>query len=64
MAKFPGGVKFPIAFFGTFQDVAANPRTPRTRRSGCLVTAGLGSFLPAWNAGSRVKASDVFSQVA
>jgi len=57
---FPGGIKFPIAFFGTFK---MSPRILLLGPALGAFTAGLGSFLPAWS-GSRVKASDVFSQVA
>jgi putative ABC transport system permease protein len=60
LAAFPGGIKFPIAFFGTFfLDVKILVYGPLL---GALA-AGLGTFLPAYN-GSKVKASDVFSQVA
>ncbi len=57
---FPGGIKFPIAFFGTFK------LDWRILWLGPLlgaVAAALGTFMPAWN-GCKVKASEVFSQVA
>jgi len=55
-----GGFKFPIAFFGAFYI----PADAIVWGVGVgLLTALLGSVMPAWNAG-RIRVSEVFAKVA
>jgi putative ABC transport system permease protein len=60
LVLFPGGIKFPIAFFGAFK---LNPLILVYGPLLGTVAAAVGTFMPAWN-GAKVKASEVFSQVA
>jgi putative ABC transport system permease protein len=55
-----GGLKFPIAFFGAFYI----PADALAWGLGVgLLTAFLGSVLPAWTA-SRIRVSEVFAKMA
>lgn len=55
-----GGIKFPIAFFGAFY---IPPEAILWGVTVGLVTAWIGSIVPAWSA-QKVKVSEVFAKVA